>query len=149
MQNEQEFYRCLVSDAAGRTLKKILEIIRDDTLSDEICFHKIEAIISLYEELGISTGSRHDFGYHGSARRCRALSHSSLLPQGTVPTAGTWGAFFSGKEPAPHPGRKAPGRFDFALNPQRHKGRGPRPPPLETNSQGDEGRETRIKQETN
>ena len=29
MQNEQEFYRCLVSDAAGRTLKKILEIIRD------------------------------------------------------------------------------------------------------------------------
>ena len=55
MQNEQEFYRCLVSDAAGRTLKKILEIIRDDTLSDE-------AIISLYEELGISTGSRHDFG---------------------------------------------------------------------------------------
>ena len=24
MQNEQEFYRCLVSDAAGRTLKKIL-----------------------------------------------------------------------------------------------------------------------------
>lgn len=46
----------------GRTLKKILEIIRDDTLSDEICFHKIEAIISLYEELGISTGSRHDFG---------------------------------------------------------------------------------------
>ena len=60
MQNEQEFYRCLVSDAAGRTLKKILEIIRDDTLSDEICFHKIEAIISLYEELGISTGSCHD-----------------------------------------------------------------------------------------
>ena len=52
MQNEQEFYRCLVSDAAGRTLKKILAIIRDD----------IEAIISLYEELGISTGSRHDFG---------------------------------------------------------------------------------------
>ena len=62
MQNEQEFYRCLVSDAADRTLKKILEIIRDDTLSDESCFHKIEAIISLYEELGISTGSRHDFG---------------------------------------------------------------------------------------
>ena len=73
---------------------------------------------------------------------------SFLLPQGTVPTAGTWGAFFSGKEPAPHPGRKAPGRFDFALDPQRHKGRGPRPPPLETNPQGDEGRETRIKPET-
>ena len=26
MQNEQEFYRCLVSDAAGRTLKKILAV---------------------------------------------------------------------------------------------------------------------------
>ena len=58
-----------------------------------------------------------------------------LLPQGAVPTARTWGAFFSGKEPAPHPGRKAPGRFDFALDPQRHKGRGPRPPPLETSPQ--------------
>ena len=58
-----------------------------------------------------------------------------LLPQGAVPTARTWGAFFSGKEPAPHPGRKAPGRFDFALDPQRHKGRGSRPPPLETSPQ--------------
>ena len=67
--------------------------------------------------------------------QCRTLSHSFLLPQGAVSTAGTWGAFFSGKEPAPHPGRKAPGRFDFALDPQRHKGRGPRPPPLETNPQ--------------
>lgn len=53
-----------------------------------------------------------------------------LLPQGAVPTARTWGAFFSGKEPAPHPGRKAPGRFDFALDPQRHKGRGLRPSPF-------------------
>ena len=70
MQNEQEFYRCLVSDA-GPHVEKILEIIRDDTLSDEICFHKIEAIISLYEELGISTGGRHDFRITGSARRCR------------------------------------------------------------------------------
>ena len=53
-----------------------------------------------------------------------------LLPLGAVPTARTWGAFFSGKEPAPHPGRKAPGRFDFALDPQRHKGRGLRPSPF-------------------
>lgn len=51
MQNEQEFYRCLVSDAASRTLKKILEIIRDDTLSDEICFHKIEAIFLFTKSL--------------------------------------------------------------------------------------------------
>ena len=26
MQNEQEFYRCLVSDAAGRTLKKMCTV---------------------------------------------------------------------------------------------------------------------------
>ena len=110
MQNEQEFYRCLVSDAAGRTLKKILEIIRDDTLSDEICFHKIEAIISLYEELGISTGSQ-------------------------FPPQGRGAHSFLEKNPPHTPGRKAPGRFDFALDPQRHKGRGPRPPPLETNPQ--------------
>ena len=61
MQNEQEFYRCLVSDAAGRTLKKILAIIRDDTLSDEICFHKIEAIISFYDELVFPPGRLIDF----------------------------------------------------------------------------------------
>ena len=49
--------------------------------------------------------------------------HSSLLPQGVVPTTGTWGAFFSGKEPAPHPGRKAPGRFDSPWTPNDTKGR--------------------------
>lgn len=37
---------------------------------------------------------------------------SSLCSRrGGIPMPGTWGAFFSGKEPAPHPGRKAPGRF--------------------------------------
>ena len=54
--------------------------------------------------------------------------------KGRFPPQGR-GAFFSGKEPAPHPGRKTPRRFDFALDPQRHKGRGSRPPPLETNPQ--------------
>nr|DAP82933.1 MAG TPA: hypothetical protein [Caudoviricetes sp.] len=53
-----------------------------------------------------------------------------LLPQWDIPMSWTWGAFFSGKEPAPHPGRKAPGRSDFALDPQRHKGRGLRPSPF-------------------
>ena len=101
MQNEQEFYRCLVSAAAGRTLKKILEIIRDDTLSDEICFHKIEAIISLYEELGISTVSRHEIGYRECARHRRALSHSSLLPQGDIPMIGQGEGAFSVKAPPP------------------------------------------------
>ena len=62
MQTEQEFYRCLVSDAAGRALLRIRDILADDSLSDERCFQKIEAVVTLLEELGISCGERHDFG---------------------------------------------------------------------------------------
>ena len=62
MQKEQEFYRCLVSDAAGRILLKIRDILADEALSDEACFQKTEAIISLLEEAGISSDGRHDFG---------------------------------------------------------------------------------------
>ena len=62
MQTEQEFYRCLVSDAAGRALLRIRDILADDSLSDERCFQKIEAVGTLLEELGISCGGRHDFG---------------------------------------------------------------------------------------
>ena len=62
MQKEQAFYRCLVSDAAGRMLLKIRDILADEALSDEACFQKIEAIISLLEEAGISSDGRHDFG---------------------------------------------------------------------------------------
>ena len=62
MQTEQEFYRCLVSDAAGRVLLRIRDILADDSLSDERCFQKIEAVVTLLEELGISCGGRHDFG---------------------------------------------------------------------------------------
>ncbi len=32
MQTEQEFYRCLVSDAAGRALLRIRDILADDSL---------------------------------------------------------------------------------------------------------------------
>lgn len=62
MQTEQEFYRCLVSDAAGRALLQIRDILADEALSDESCFQKIEAIVSLLETMGISAGGRHDFG---------------------------------------------------------------------------------------
>ena len=62
MQTEQEFYRCLVSGAAGRALLRIRDILADDSLSDERCFQKIEAVVTLLEELGISCGGRHDFG---------------------------------------------------------------------------------------
>lgn len=62
MQSEQDFYRCLVSDAAGRALLRIRDILADGSLSDETCFWKIEAIVSLLEELGVDCGGRHDFG---------------------------------------------------------------------------------------
>lgn len=61
MQDVQEFYRCLVSDASTRALLKIRDILADDTLSDENCFHRIETIVCLLEDLGIDCGARHDF----------------------------------------------------------------------------------------
>lgn len=62
MQNEQNFYRCLASDAASRALRSIQEILAVDTLDDPECFHRIEAIVSLLEDMGLSCGGRHDFG---------------------------------------------------------------------------------------
>ncbi len=61
MQEIQEFYRCLVSDASSRALRQIRDILADGTLSDENCFQRIEAIVRLLEDLGIDCGDRHDF----------------------------------------------------------------------------------------
>ena len=46
MQSEQDIYRCRVSDASGRALLKIRDILADDTLDDP----------------GVDCGGRHDFG---------------------------------------------------------------------------------------
>ena len=62
MQDEQDFYRCLSSDAASRALRNIQKILADDTLDDPECFHRIEAIVSLLEDMGLSCGGRYDFG---------------------------------------------------------------------------------------
>ena len=62
MQSEEEFYRCLASDAAARALRRIQEIVADETLSDPACFARIEAIVSLLEDLGLSCGACHDDG---------------------------------------------------------------------------------------
>ena len=43
-------------------LKKIQEILKDDSLSDSDCFQKIEAIVNVFESIGASCGTRHDFG---------------------------------------------------------------------------------------
>ena len=61
MQEIQEFYRCLVSDASSRALRQIRDILADGTPSDENCFQRIEAIVRLLEDLGIDCGDRHDF----------------------------------------------------------------------------------------
>ena len=61
MQSEQEFIRCLTNEASVRTLLKIRDILADEKLSDQECFYKIEAIVSLFETLGITCGGRHDF----------------------------------------------------------------------------------------
>ena len=61
-QQEQDFYRCLASDASSRALLKIRDILADDTLDDPACFARIEAIVSLLGDLGINCGRRHDFG---------------------------------------------------------------------------------------
>ena len=53
MQSPQDFYRALASDAAVRALLRIRNILADETLSDETCFQKIEAIVTLLEELGV------------------------------------------------------------------------------------------------
>lgn len=60
-QTHREFYRCLVSDAAGRALLRIRDILADPALGDGDCFQRIEAIVTLLDDLGIPSGGRHDF----------------------------------------------------------------------------------------
>jgi len=45
-----------------QTLRRIQEIVRDDTLEDEECFDQIEQIICALEGIGSDGGARHDFG---------------------------------------------------------------------------------------
>lgn len=61
MQSEQEFYRCLTADASSRALRRIQQILSDGALSDQDCFQKIEEVVTLMEELGLSCCGRHDF----------------------------------------------------------------------------------------
>ncbi|MBQ8540641.1 MAG: hypothetical protein IJ435_04110 [Clostridia bacterium] len=44
-----------------RTLQKIQEILKDDTLDDSECFGKIEEIVCVFESMGSGCGTRHDF----------------------------------------------------------------------------------------
>lgn len=45
-----------------QALAEVRRILRDASLEDEDCFAKIEAIVTVIEELGSDAGPRHDFG---------------------------------------------------------------------------------------
>ena len=45
-----------------KALQKIKAILEDDSLEDSECFHRIEEIVCVFEELGSGCGNRHDFG---------------------------------------------------------------------------------------
>ena len=51
-----------VDSESYRALQKIKAVINDDNLTDSECYMKIEEIICILESLGISSGTRHDFG---------------------------------------------------------------------------------------
>lgn len=52
----------IVSTTVFQTLLKIQKILQNSSLSDRECFYKIEAIVHELERIGLSCGSRHDFG---------------------------------------------------------------------------------------
>ncbi len=52
----------LVDNVCYTSLLRIRDIIRDDNLSDESCYQKIEEIILELERIGSDGGFRHDFG---------------------------------------------------------------------------------------
>ena len=51
-----------VEERCYEALVKIRDAVRDDSLDDEECLVRIDVIICALEEIGIRTGSRHDFG---------------------------------------------------------------------------------------
>ncbi len=52
----------IVECASYQALRKIKDIIEDESLEDSECFMRIEEIVCVFESLGSSGGNRHDFG---------------------------------------------------------------------------------------
>lgn len=44
-----------------KVLAKIREVIKDTNYDDKECFERIEKIVEIFEDSGISCGVRHDF----------------------------------------------------------------------------------------
>lgn len=53
--------RVIVDSVSYLALEKIKQIVHDDTLSDPACFHRIEEIVCILEQIGSGGGTRHDF----------------------------------------------------------------------------------------
>ncbi len=51
----------LFDSACYKALCEIKEVIEDDALDDKECFERIEKIIRVFEKMGSSCGTRHDF----------------------------------------------------------------------------------------
>lgn len=49
----------LINEKFFVTLIKIIELLEDNSLNDFMC---IDAIMSIFEDMGINLGNRHDFG---------------------------------------------------------------------------------------
>ena len=58
----QETILQLVEMESYSILKKIKQILENETLSDPECFMEIENILTVMEESGITVAGRHDFG---------------------------------------------------------------------------------------
>lgn len=52
----------LLEMGCHEALRKIKNILEDESLTDTVCFQKIEEMIKVFEEIGSDGGSRHDFG---------------------------------------------------------------------------------------
>ena len=52
----------IVEGECYKAILKIKEVLKDSNLEDAECFRKIEEIICVFEDIGSSCGSRHDFG---------------------------------------------------------------------------------------
>ncbi len=56
-----ENLNALLENECYKALKRIKEIVQDDTLDDPHCFWKIEEIVCELERIGSDGGGRHDF----------------------------------------------------------------------------------------
>lgn len=56
-----ETLNTILNSVCYYALKKIQDIIKDDSLDDPECFSKIEDIVCVFEEIGSGGGTRHDF----------------------------------------------------------------------------------------